>query len=86
MNQDMQYITGARLYFDGRKIAADGLLIRDGIHLKVLNQLPLDPYLLWCATWNKIELDSNISTPKEFAERANTTFNRLFHHQIKTTY
>ncbi len=86
MNQDMQYITGARLYFDGRKIAADGLLIRDGIHLKVLNQLPLDPYLLWCATWNKIELDSNISTPKEFAERSNTTFYRLFHHKIKTTY
>ena len=46
MNQDMAYNTGARLYFDNKKIAADGLLIRDGIHLQVMDRLPLEPYLL----------------------------------------
>lgn len=35
MDEDMTYKTGVRLYFDGLKIAEDGLLIRDGCHIKV---------------------------------------------------
>lgn len=86
MNQDMTYKTGARLYFDCKKIASDGLLIRDGIHLKVMDKLPLEPYLLWCATWNKVGLNSNISTPKEFTEKSNTMFNKLFKNSVSTTF
>ena len=52
------YPSGARLYFDAQKMAADGLLVRDGNHLKVKNQLPLQPYLLWTATWKEIGLQN----------------------------
>lgn len=45
MNVDQPYIPGARLYFDGKKITEDGLLIRDGAYLKVKTSLPLDKYL-----------------------------------------
>ena len=78
MDQDMKYKTGVRLYFDIQKIAEDGLLIRDGIHLKVKDTLPLKPYLLWYAAWDKVGLSSNISTPKEFTEKSNLTFYELF--------
>ena len=86
MDCDMEYNTGARLYFDGKKIAADGLLIRDGIHLMVKDKLPLEPYLLWCATWHKLGLKSRVSTPKEFTEKLNMMFNRLFGKNIKTEF
>ena len=42
---DAKYRTGARLYFDAEKMARDGLLIRDGFHIKVKDSLPLAPYL-----------------------------------------
>lgn len=86
MNQDMAYNTGARLYFDNKKIAADGLLIRDGIHLQVMDRLPLEPYLLWCATWDKVGLSSHISTPKEFTEKSNAAFHHLFNRPITTAF
>ena len=78
MDRDMKYKTGVRLYFDIQKIAEDGLLIRDGIHLKVKDTLPLKPYLLWYAAWDKVGLSSKISTPKEFTEKSNLTFYELF--------
>lgn len=86
MDQDMQYITGARLYFDVKKIAADGLLIRDGCHLKVKDTLPLDPYLLWVGTWRSVGLSTPLSTPKEFTELSNSTFNKLFNKNVNTSY
>lgn len=79
MNQNMQYTPGARLYFDINRIAQDGLLVRDGCHLKVKDRLPLYPYLLWVADWQSVGLITPTSTPKEFTERANTKFNELFH-------
>lgn len=51
MDENAEYFTGARLYFGAEKIANDGLLIRDGCHLKVKDKLPLVPYLNWVATW-----------------------------------
>lgn len=74
MDTDSEYLTGARLYFDATKIAKDGLLIRDGCHLKVKDTLPLSPYLIWSATWNRIGLASRISTPKTFAELSDNLF------------
>ncbi len=43
-------IAGVRLYFDAAKIAKDGLLVRDGAHLKVTDTLPIDKYLIWTDT------------------------------------
>lgn len=85
MDGDMPYTPGVRLYFDMRKIAADGLLVRDGLHLKVENRLPLSPYLLWYATWDRIGLSDNRSTPKEFTEKSNALFNRLFQGSVGTS-
>lgn len=74
MDINAEYLSGARLYFDFQKIAEDGLLIRDGAHLKVKDTLPLDPYLIWAATWESIGLPMRLSTPKEFAEKADEAF------------
>lgn len=78
MDQNMKYKPGARLYFDAEKIAKDGLLIRDGCHLKVKEKLPLNPYLIWVANWQSVGLEENLSTPKEFAQLSNDTFTKLF--------
>lgn len=78
MEEDKEYRTGARLYFDIEKIANDGLLVRDGCHLKVKDMLPLDKYLLWTATWESLNLESEYSTPRKFTSISNETFNSLF--------
>lgn len=83
MDENMNYNPGARLYFDMSKIAQDGLLIRDGEHLKVKDSLSLNPYLIWYATYETIGLSQNISTPKQFAVECNTAFNRLFKYNIQ---
>lgn len=82
MDAETKYTPGVRLYFDADKIARAGLLIRDGIHLKVKNSLDLTPYLLWYATWENIGLEQNLSTPREFTEKTNYIFNKLFNHSI----
>lgn len=86
MNQDMEYQTGARLYFDMKKIAEDGLLVRDGCHLKVKDKLPLFPYLIWTATWQSVGLANVLSTPKKFTELSNIIFNKLFNKNVVTTF
>jgi len=78
MDVDSEYLTGARLYFDAKKIAKDGLLVRDGSHLKVKDALPLHPYIIWVATWDNIGLESQISTPRIFAEQSDRVFQSLF--------
>lgn len=82
MNENTSYLTGARLYFDAEKIAADGLLIRDGCHLKVKDMLPLTPYLIWTATWDVLGFKNQWSTPKIFAEQADQYFQRTYNHII----
>lgn len=77
MDENEEYLTGARLYFDAKKIAQDGLLLRDGCHLKVKDTLPLEPYLIWAATWDSIRLASQVSTPKIFAEQADKHFQSI---------
>lgn len=80
MDINAEYITGARLYFDAKRIAQDGLLVRDGCHLKVKDMLPLKPYLIWTATWETIGLASQVSTPKIFAEQADKQFQSISQH------
>lgn len=85
MDINAEYFTGARLYFDAQKMAQDGLLVRDGCHLKVKDALPLKPYLIWTATWETVGLVSRLSTPKIFAEQADKQFQnilQLYHKSI----
>lgn len=77
MDIEAEYKTGARLYFDAEKMAKDGLLVRDGAHIKVKDCLPLEPYLIWTATWNKVGLESQISTPKIFTELSDEMFESI---------
>ena len=81
MNVNAEYHTGARMYFDAKRMAQDGLLIRDGAHVKVKNILPLQPYLIWVATWDKLGLKSSISTPKVFSETADKQFQIVIREQ-----
>ncbi len=74
MDENSEYLTGARLYFDATRMAQDGLLVRDGCHLKVKDMLPLNPYLIWAATWETISLESQVCTPKIFAEQSDEQF------------
>ena len=80
MDTNEEYLTGARLYFDAKRMAQDGLLIRDGCHIKVKDMLPLKPYLIWTATWETIGLASQITTPKVFAEQADKKFQSISQH------
>lgn len=77
MDVNAEYLTGARLYFDAKRMAQDGLLVRDGCHLKVKGRLPLAPYLIWTATWETIGFASQVSTPKIFAEQADKHFESI---------
>lgn len=72
-----EYKTGARLYFDAEKIAKDGLLVRDGAHIKVKDCLPLEPYLIWTATWENVGLERQISTPRIFAKLSDEKFENI---------
>lgn len=78
MDVNAEYQTGARLYFDARRMAKDGLLVRDGCHIKVKDTLLLEPYLIWFATWDKIGLSSPISTPKIFSETSDEKFGCIY--------
>lgn len=77
MDTNAEYLSGARLYFDAKRMAQDGLLVRDGCHLKVKDKLYLEPYLIWTATWETIGLASQVSTPKIFAEQADKCFQSI---------
>lgn len=81
MDETMPYEPGARLYFDAKKMAADGLLVRDGIHIKVRDTLPLAPYLIWCATKENTAMAGQPITPKLFTEKADAIFRNNFHSQ-----
>lgn len=74
MDENAEYLTGARLYFDAKRMAQDGLLVRDGCHVKVKDTLPFKPYLIWAATWDIIGLPSQTSTPTIFARQADKQF------------
>lgn len=78
MDLNSPYMSGARMYFDAKKMAEDGLLERDGCHIKVKDRLSLFPYLIWTATWDKLGISEPKSTPKEFSEAADNKFLQIF--------
>ena len=69
---DEEYTPGARIYFDNKILAEKGLLVRDGLHYKVKNDLPLD-LALFIATVDNIKINGKI-TPNSFAEAADIKF------------
>lgn len=71
------YTPGARFYLDAEKLAKDGLLLRDGEHIKVKNCIPLDKYLIWYSTAEKLGIKKE-TTPKEFFELSNKKFSELY--------
>lgn len=77
-DENVEYKTGARLYFDMKKISEDGLLIRDGGEMKVRDILQLKPYMVWAATWENVGLESPLSTPKIFADEADELFRKNY--------
>ncbi len=70
---NQSYIAGARFYLDAQKLATDGLLLRDGAHIKVRGYIDLDKYLIWYSTPEILEIDEH-TTPKEFFELSNKRF------------
>lgn len=78
MDCNQVYQPGARLYFDMKRIAEDGLLIRDGCEMKVKDILQLKPYLIWAATVEKLDLVQREITPRQFAELSDKYFQEHF--------
>lgn len=74
MNQS--YIAGARFYLDAKRLAADGLLLRDGAHIKVRDCIDLDKYLIWYSTPEILGI-YECTSPKEFFELSNKTFDEI---------
>ncbi len=77
INIDAPYIAGVRFYFDTEKIANDGMLTRDGAHVKVKKCLPLEKYLIWIATPDILRMSEN-TTPRIFAEKSDAIFFEKF--------
>lgn len=77
IDMDAPYLAGARLYFDAASIAAAGLLVRDGVHWKVKNRLPLQNHLLYSALPEELGLPPQ-TTPRQFARAADAAFYAAF--------
>lgn len=76
-----EYEAGVRMYFDAEKIAENGLLIRDGAHLKVRGKLSINPYLIWTATPRALNICGK-TTPFEFADKADKMFASIYPEKI----
>lgn len=70
---NQSYIAGARFYLDAQKLATDGLLLRDGAHIKVRDYIDLEKYLIWYSTPEILEIGEH-TTPKKFFELSNERF------------
>lgn len=70
---NQSYIAGARFYLDAQRLASDGLLLRDGAHIKVRNFIDLEKYLIWYSSPERLDIDEH-TTPKEFFELSNERF------------
>lgn len=76
-NPNQTYQAGCRFYLDAKKLANDGLLLRDGQHIKVKNEIPLDKYLIWYSTAERIGLPVE-TTPNRFFELSNKEFRKRY--------
>lgn len=77
VDPNQTYRAGCRFYLDAKKLAGDGLLLRDGQHIKVKDKIPLDKYMIWYSTAEKIGLPT-ITTLSDFFELSNKEFFKKF--------
>ncbi|MEK4064661.1 MULTISPECIES: hypothetical protein [unclassified Paenibacillus] len=75
MDSLCEYTPGGRFYFDVEQLAADGLLVRDGCHYKVKDELPIS-HALFCGTLQNVEMRGQAITPDSFAQAADQVFKR----------
>ncbi|MGN1203208.1 MAG: hypothetical protein ACI4RF_07915 [Eubacterium sp.] len=76
-NPNQTYQAGCRFYLNAKKLANDGLLLRDGQHIKVKIEISLDKYLIWYSTADRIGLPVE-TTPNRFFELSNKEFYNNF--------
>lgn len=69
------FTPGVRLYFNAKLIAQDGLLVRDGTHYKVKEQLPLDKYLVDFVIVEKLSSTGYKYSIMDFIRLSNEYFN-----------
>lgn len=74
---NQSYVAGARFYLNAQKLADDGLLLRDGAHIKVRDYIDLEQYLIWYSTPETLGIDEH-TTPKIFFELSNKKFNEIW--------
>lgn len=67
---NQSYVAGARFYLNAQKLGDDGLLLRDGAHIKVRDYIDLEKYLIWYSTPEILGIDEH-TTPKIFFELSN---------------
>lgn len=72
-DKDQAYQPGARIYLDAARIAHGGLLVRDGLHLKVKDSLPLSQYMIWCALPEDF-CQHEVWTPAKYSQTADALF------------
>ncbi|MCL2321950.1 MAG: hypothetical protein FWC47_07585 [Oscillospiraceae bacterium] len=75
MDADCEYTPGARFYFDTLKLIQAGLLVRDGMHYKVKDELSLSN-MLFCATINNVSIVGKI-TPRAFSSASDEAFKKI---------
>lgn len=79
---NQSYIAGARFYLNAKALAEDGLLLRDGAHIKVRDSIDLEKYLIWYSTPEILGIGEH-TTPKEFFELSNEGFMTIHMELIK---
>ena len=65
-----------RFYLNAKKLASDGLLLRDGAHIKVKDYIDLNKYLIWYSTPEILGIDEN-TTPDKFFKLSNDKFKKI---------
>ena len=78
--EDTPYEPGARLFFNGRQMIQDGLIVRDGLHeAKVHDHLPLEPYLVASVTKTDLDPEGKVAvwTPRTFCLTALEYFSNI---------
>lgn len=73
---NQSYIAGARFYLDAKKLASDGLLLRDGAHIKIRDYIDLKKYMVWYSTPEILGIEEH-TTPKIFFDLSNEKFNEI---------
>jgi len=71
VTDEEEYLPGARIYLDSRKLDQDGLIVRDGMHIgKVFREISLDKYCIGIVRVTDLQ-HRDIWTPKVFQDESN---------------